>query len=61
MNELERLRLLADYDAWCIERAEYAEADGMGWPTSPTSNEWAASDDTAVELLHRFATAMRQQ
>jgi hypothetical protein len=51
-------RLLAEYDAWCDERTRYAETDGS-LLEGPTANEWAASDDSAVDLLHRLATALR--
>lgn len=51
-------QLLAAYETWCAEREDLSNRDGnIGEQVS--SSEWQASDDTAFDLLHRFATVVR--
>lgn len=49
--------LLADYDEWAAEWSDYGSRDGT--PDGPTPDQWAANDDWAVNLLTRFAGAVR--
>ena len=51
--------LLGEYNAWCKHRRELAERDVPDDP--PRANEWHASDDEAVDLLHAFAREVRAE
>lgn len=50
--------LLRHFDDWEDQRTRLSDAESS--PRLPHPDEWAASDDQAVELLRRFADAARQ-
>ncbi|PSL04110.1 hypothetical protein CLV30_106113 [Haloactinopolyspora alba] len=55
-------QLLAEYDEWSARRAEVSEreehASGL---CESLSDEWAQSDDRAVDLLRELAHAVRDE
>jgi len=51
-----RKSLLADYDEWTADRTELSEAESNG--TEPSSSDWQGSDDTGIDLAHRFASLL---
>lgn len=54
MTEVEKL--LASYEEWCREREDIAERDAMN---GASTDDWNASDDSAVSLMHQMAGELR--
>ena len=56
MSNDTRKSILADYDEWTADRTELSEAESSG--TEPSSSDWEGSDDTGINLAHRFASLL---
>ncbi len=49
---------LVDYDQWEADRRKVTKREDDPYDL-PSASEWAASDDTAVELLRSLVDAVR--
>lgn len=58
VSEADRVKMLREYDAWHAARQVLSSLDGHP-VDGPSPDDWHASDDAAVELLHTLAGEFR--
>jgi hypothetical protein len=53
----EHIAWLAEYDAWLAERARVVAAEEAG---NADPDDWSASDDSGIELLHDVVCLLKR-